>query len=403
MTKRIQSWLLLLVAVVFLLVGLGWLMRLRFESGEVYPRQSSLRVDPLGSKVLFESLDSLPEVEVLRNFEPLEQRKELPDEAVLMVLNTWGWQMHEWAGISLVKSFVEEGGRLIVGLNPEHVAFEHISNEDTEEDLSEDEPDQPHTREPEGEESDFWGALTLIHGEHEGGTAYLRDEAASSGLPGSVPWQEGGALENLGEKWTPIYEVEGEVVVVEGQLGAGSIVVLCDDYLFSNEAMLKHRFPQFLVWVLAGRKTVVFDETHLGVAERTGIATLLWRYRLDGFFIGLAVFMILLVWRGSSPLLPARRNEAPKNLVLTDHSSDAGLADLVRRSVSTDQLPLEAFRIWKKTFIRNPVDEQFYAGELKEAEEVLREYESLHSVKRHPLQTHLHIQSIINRKKRKRS
>ena len=57
------------------LLGFGWglwqLFTIRFETGDVYPPYSSLRADPLGTKALHDSLNSLNALRVGRNFRPL--------------------------------------------------------------------------------------------------------------------------------------------------------------------------------------------------------------------------------------------------------------------------------------------------------------------------------------------
>ena len=70
MTRPLQLGFLLAVAGLFL-GGLVRLMHLRLETGDVYPRYSSLRTDPFGCKALFESLDRLPGVRTRRNHDSL--------------------------------------------------------------------------------------------------------------------------------------------------------------------------------------------------------------------------------------------------------------------------------------------------------------------------------------------
>lgn len=53
-------------------LGLVWLFDQQFASGEAYPDYSSERSDPMGAKVLYQSLAGLRRFEVSRNFQPLE-------------------------------------------------------------------------------------------------------------------------------------------------------------------------------------------------------------------------------------------------------------------------------------------------------------------------------------------
>ncbi|WP_269524628.1 DUF4350 domain-containing protein [Coraliomargarita parva] len=416
MKRQWPSVLLFLLAFGGMLAGLGWLVKTRFETGDAYPRGSSFRADPQGSKVLYESLRQLPELEVGRNFEPFEQLGRIPPSSTLLLLNLQGRALHELALTSAVEQFVSGGGRLVVAMNPDHVAededLEPIADDDKDGEPSDEEEstdkDLPaegrvFKRKAQAAEARFWAGLSLTYGKHEGGEAQRVDALSEvEVLPAMIPWREGGVLVDMEEVWQPVYQIGDEVVVAERPFGRGTIVVMTDDYLFMNEAMLKHRSGGFLAWCVGDRHQVLFDETHLGVASRTGIATLIRRYRLSGFFTVLVLLMGLLVWRGASPLVPPYSGRTRGNLVLADQSTEAGLADLLRRSLPRADLPGEAFRRWQASCLRSEGDRRYYARELEEAEAVLAEYAATPDRKRKPLATHLRIKSIIQRKKRKR-
>ena len=67
-----------IVAILVLVLGAGfiagvmYLFGLSFAAGNVYPQFSSLRSDPRGARLLYESLAALPGVTVSRNLVPLE-------------------------------------------------------------------------------------------------------------------------------------------------------------------------------------------------------------------------------------------------------------------------------------------------------------------------------------------
>ena len=415
MRAKVLSAALLLIVLLGLLGGVSWLIHLRFATGQAYPDGSSLRADPVGAKVLFDSYDALGGVFVVRNFTPFAEVEALPAGATLLMLNMPGRSLYQLAMHDSIERFVSSGGRLVVALNPDHIAYQYVE-EEADEDVSDEEPEQTDAsveekeeeaeqksmfaRRAEASQQRFWAEIALLHGAHEGGDAQCTDETL--GLPMSLPWREGGVLDELGEDWVALYKIEEEVVVAQRDLGRGSIVLLTDDYLFSNEALLKHRYSDLLTWVLGEGRTVIFDETHLGVSESTGVAILMRRYRLGGFCLGCVILMALVVWRGVSPLLPAHAGRTKGNIILAEHSTEAGLSDLVRRSVSAVDLPREAFRQWKQSFIRNAADEAHYAKELGEVHELLAEYTELPKRKRKPAELHLNIQTIINRKKRRR-
>jgi hypothetical protein len=380
----------------------------------------------LGAKALYESYDSLSGVTVERNFEPFSEKDSLPTDAMLLLLNMRGASMHRLAHYDALQRFVSSGGRVVIALSPDGIGYEYLDQDgeflEDEESEAGSENDDAALADEEAFDDDaaeedsrqtvfarrashfekrFWGELALVHGEHEGGDAVPTAAASKLGLPSVLPWREGGVLIELSDEWVPLYHIDDEVVMAERPVGRGSIVVMTDDFLYSNEAMLKHRFVSLLVWSLGDKQQVIFDETHLGVAETTGIAMLLRRYRLGGFFFGFAALVGLVVWRGMSPLLPAYVGRTRGNVVIAEHSTEAGMSDLVRRSVPTSELPIEAYRQWKKSFIRSPIDRRTYAKEVEEADRLIADYLALPNRKRNPRETHSKIQTIMNRKKRK--
>ena len=71
--KRIIPIVVLLITAVLLIVAVTQLLGLQFSSGAAYPPYSSLRSEPLGTKVLYVSLDKLPDYTVSRNYKPLNE------------------------------------------------------------------------------------------------------------------------------------------------------------------------------------------------------------------------------------------------------------------------------------------------------------------------------------------
>lgn len=201
MRGRWFSLALLVFACVALFGGLTWLVQMRFESGEVYPRGSSLRADPLGSKALYASFEALESIEVSRNFVPFDQLEQLEPDASVLLLNLHGAGMHGLVQNERIERFVEQGGRLVCALNANTVAYKYLTEEDEDRDTSDemrepvDDREQAVFKRKAKERTErFWAGLNLIHGEHEGGDAEIADAALVTDLPPRIPWREGGRL-----------------------------------------------------------------------------------------------------------------------------------------------------------------------------------------------------------------
>ena len=118
MKGRLPLLLLPLLLIVFAL-GVARLFQLRLEQGDVYPAYSTLRADPLGAKVYFESLGQLQEVEVTRLYEDTDKFGDGRD-ATLFVLGTNPDSLRHMPDneIEDIEKFMKQGGRVVVSLFP---------------------------------------------------------------------------------------------------------------------------------------------------------------------------------------------------------------------------------------------------------------------------------------------
>jgi hypothetical protein len=135
---------------------------------------------------------------------------------------------------------------------------------------------------------------------------------------------------------------------MERALGQGSVVLCSETYLLSNEAMANARSPEFLSWLVGPSRTILFDETHLGISYRPGIAHLLRRYRLQGFLCMLIVLGFLFVWKNATSLLPRRRRERITDDALHAGDSLDALSSLLRTHTPRRALLPTCVEEWRK-------------------------------------------------------
>jgi hypothetical protein len=153
--------------------------------------------------------------------------------------------------------------------------------------------------------------------------------------------------------WKTVYAVDQKPVVIERDLGKGSIVLLSDSYPAGNGAMRDERHPRLLVWLLGGNRSAVFDESHLGVFESPGIISLLIKYRLAPFLAGLVLLAGLYFWKNAIPLVPSAGPGHPGDSgIRTDKDAVGGLVNLLRRNIPPSGLLEACFREWTKSFSR---------------------------------------------------
>lgn len=89
----------------------------RFSAGNAYPPYSSLRSDPLGSRVLFESLDRLDGLQALRNYRSLDKLEGGPGQTLMLLrLTPDVFASREFNGKD-VQAFAARGGRVVITLD----------------------------------------------------------------------------------------------------------------------------------------------------------------------------------------------------------------------------------------------------------------------------------------------
>jgi hypothetical protein len=330
--------------------GIVRLFELRFDMGDVYPAYSSLRSDPLGTMALYESLERLPGLRVQRDFSTSNR---LPDGAETTYLHIAasraGWTSLPEALFMEVEQFVAGGGRFVITMVAEPAstfALPELARE----------PKTTTLREQ-------WGIDFRIVD-----PPLFADKRSDLPLPESLEWHSPIVLTTLNEAWTPIYVRGDEPVIVERQFGRGSIVFATDSYLLSNEAMRQNRQASLLAWLVGSGRNVIFDEAHLGVTERPGVATLMRKYRLEWLIAAVILLAGLFVWKNSVSLVPYGSNDAARSYVAGKDAA-AGFDNLLRRSIPKRDLLAVCFAEWKKTAANTA---QYAGSRMHQAEEAFQ-------------------------------
>lgn len=379
----------LAIAAVFAF-SLERLFEYRFAAGDVYPPGSSLRADPLGAKALHEALGRLPGLRVSRRHEPLAQARPLPDTTLLVLgLDPSGAArpMPTPEDDRALEQQVRDGARLVV-------AFRHESSEAA---------------------TNFWArgrrqfraglrggtnrvqdldqrlGFTLVATNAPGDTA--QRVADGPGLPAEMPWKSAWALAGLGTPWRTVYARGGQPVVAERPLGAGTVVVVASDYLFSNAALRHGRESGFLAWCVGANRHVVFEETHLGLTVEPGIASLVRKYRLGGAVAGLLVLAVLYAWRQGARFNPPP--DGPESDVVEGHGSAGGLLNVLRRSVPPASLPEVAFEEWRRSLGRHHA---VAPARIADAQEAINLERAKPPRQRDPAAFHRRITEILRRR-----
>lgn len=392
--------------VLMLLILFGGMLqftRWRFDQGDVYQPYSSLRSDPLGTRIFFESLERLPDFEVTRNTMTLELFEPDSDTVLLLLgVDATALDGMPQKSVERLRRVATDGGRLVLALQPEtklpwytesgrpakrieeakEWAQEHPDGE------NEDAPEfQPPDDEEDDEEIDdedklpeafdrlkeevrkremesfigyasFFVALgldvnfePLPRGEE---MFYLPVPVTTEvdDLPTSVGWRSGLTVVPFDpEQWDVIYSRDGEPVMLERALGKGTVLVSTDAFMFSNESMRDERQTEILAEVLAGKTRVVIEETHLNTESKRGVMALAREYGLRKVIFVLLALGGLFIWRGANSLVPPMEEEYQRrrgdSTIVRD--ATAGLVHMLRRKIPRKGLLPMCYELWEKS------------------------------------------------------
>jgi hypothetical protein len=357
--------------------GLTLLFGWRFQSGDVYPPYSSLRADPLGTMALYESLDAVPGVSVERDY---SSDNSMPEGKATVYLHTackpseWEWVPGD--AFHTMDGFLLGGGRLVITFFPEpSFSFSDWWNESASSGTNtaptpakpgapRQQKGKPGRREQmrrnageflasEGSSlEEHWGAglaMAPLHEDGNGGyvpaLALRRDDLQ---LPEDLDWHSGIVFTNLTASWRTIYARGTNPVVIERKFGAGTIVMASDSYFLSNEAMRRDRHADLLAWLVGPDRHIVFDESHFGIMETSGVSVLMRKYRLQGFGLAILLLAALFIWKNFSSLVPPQADEAPPGWV-AGRDAAAGYVNLLRRNIPSREVLNVCFAEWTKS------------------------------------------------------
>lgn len=341
-------------------VALYQLFALRFEAGDLFPAGSSLNSDPIGSMALFRAVGRTDGITAIRNYRPLE-RQSLANATVLL-LGSSSRLLSDRTVATRLDRLAADGNRIVIAFAPTSAAPAAPTPSDK--DADDDKACAENTP------ATAWGLTTalLAVGPQHPANRPVRGALAADipGLPPTARFASRLTLHPVAG-WRSVYVVDNRALILERTIGSGSLVVVSDSSIFSNEALKLDRQTELLTWLLGSNRTVIFDETHLGVTEQGGIMTLARRFGLTPL-LGVGLLLAgLYIWRQSLALLPRLRPERDDRTVGVEHDSFNGLVNLLRRSIPADRLLATCCQEWRKSFSHELQHDSALRDELRDA------------------------------------
>jgi len=178
-------------------------------------------------------------------------------------------------------------------------------------------------------------------------------------LAAAAPWLQTDAA------WTVLYAGPGDtyakvdspvhVYMAMRRVGNGELIAASQESFLLNEAIKTHPNPALLDFLADGRPVVWVDETLHGLHQDEGVLWLVHRYRLQAALLLFWATLLALLWGMSGDLVlrPTRDPDAQ----IVRHSERAGTAArrLLQRSIATEQIVTEC---WEEFRRRSPEDAQ---------------------------------------------
>lgn len=409
---------LLFVGFVF---GITKLFQLRFDHGDIYPPGSSLRSDPLGAKVFYESLRELNSLEVNRLYDPLNKTGTGRGKT-LFIIAAGAWDLN-WVPrheVKEIEDFVFNGGRIVISFQPLNSKnWKSRREEKREQEEKKEKEEKKSTVKKKSKKNtpfekeediqivsllDKWQLEFAFHDlkTDENDVALPETVALNAGfdsLPQTLAWHTALYFDDPTNSWRKVYSFKGtNAAVIERQFGKGTVVISSDSYLFSNEAMRKEREAGLLAWFVGPNREVLFDETHLGVHADPGIAALARKYRLHGLVAGLLLLAGLFVWKNSVSFVPPHDDDVfeGRDAIVAGKESAAGFINLLRRSISPAEILSICFAEWKKSGAHQ---RQKSFGKIDKIETLVREETARPKRERNPVQGYRNISTALTERK----
>ncbi len=309
MPNRKWPFVLLALCLVITLVG-GLFYFAGIVKPDSYPAMSSLNTGPDGAKLLFDTLHSIPSLQVKRNFQPFTRWR--PTRSTILLLSTNPLMLNNAESDDLVEleHLAQAHNRVVLCLTKEA-------------ELEKPDPKKPlplKTR---------WGLQILSIRDND-----KKDAASHVVLDHDSSWHVVAGLSGAFEKRLP---------------SGGFIVVSLNSDNLSNERLAKEASALIEVPPLIGQNSaIIFDEVHLGIEDSGSIAALAVHFKLQGLIVGLLLLLALFIWNQSVSFPPPSEAVRKQDTQVTGVDARATFAGLIARHLSPQSLMESCVAEWNR-------------------------------------------------------
>ncbi len=306
------------------------IMTIRYRKGDVYSQYSSLRHDPMGTSIFFESLKKMGyQVETIMEEKLPEDVN--PQNTILFYLSPSLYISMESRKDAI--SFILAGGRVFVSdkydnrLMNSFDTYIFSSETDSNETKNDSIEIENENKKKEGEKNAI--AVEPFDFASERLRVFNKTTLRSK-------WPKSKA----------VYKLDEMDIILLLNHGKGDIIISSETYFISNESLVKEPPVGFLTWITDGRKRVLVDEYHHGISYKKGISFLFKKYNLYWFIAYLILIFFLYLWH----VLPYFQTPLPRpqRANLQAQSSLLGYTQLLSKTIPKNKLLYICIDQWIK-------------------------------------------------------
>ena len=147
--------------------------------------------------------------------------------------------------------------------------------------------------------------------------------------------------------WRPSQVRDGAPLFLERVFGSGAIVLMANSKLFTNRELLVHPDAEALAYAPGEYREIIFDESHLGLADTGSVMGLAAAHNLEWMLLGFVALGILHVWRSSLSFIPPLA--APADEAASGRDAHLALSHLLMQSVPRRAVLRAAGEEWNRS------------------------------------------------------
>jgi hypothetical protein len=176
-------------------------------------------------------------------------------------------------------------------------------------------------------------------------------------LAAEAPWLKTDA------QWTALYsgaanssekaDSSEHVYMAMKRIGKGELIAASQEWFLLNETIKTHPNPVLLDFLAGGRPVIWVDETLHGLHQEKGVPWLVQRYRLQAALLLFWATLLALLWSMSGDLMRRPPRERSGEIVRNGEAAGVAGQRLLQRSIAAEQVVAEC---WDQFRRRAPQD-----------------------------------------------